>query len=77
MEIFTSRITAKGQTTIPVALRKDLKLAQGDELIFEREGDRVIIRKATILDIAYYRAIQSNLAADWDSAEDNQAYNGL
>jgi antitoxin PrlF len=77
MELFTSRITAKGQTTIPIALRKDLRLAEGDELIFEREGDKVILRKATHLDVAYYRAIQSGLASDWDSADDNEAYNGL
>jgi antitoxin PrlF len=77
MEVFTSRITAKGQTTIPVALRNDLRLAQGDELIFERDGNKIILRKATPMDLAYYRAIQTGLASEWDSPEDNEAYNDL
>ncbi len=33
-----AKITAKGQVTIPVAVRRALDLAQGDEVIFEVAG---------------------------------------
>ncbi|MGF1550692.1 MAG: type II toxin-antitoxin system PrlF family antitoxin [Sphingomonadaceae bacterium] len=40
-----SRITSKAQTTIPQAVRKALGLAVGDELIWEIEGDRVVVSR--------------------------------
>lgn len=32
--IYKSTITSKGQTTIPVKIRDELKLAEGDEIIY-------------------------------------------
>ena len=40
------RITAKAQTTIPRAIRLALGLKPGDEIAYEIEGDRVVIRRA-------------------------------
>ena len=40
MEI--SRVTSKGQITIPVEIRKKLNLKTGDEVVFIEDGDRVI-----------------------------------
>jgi antitoxin PrlF len=40
------RITAKAQTTIPRAVRLALGVKPGDEIAYEIEGDRVIIRRA-------------------------------
>lgn len=40
------RITAKAQTTIPRAVRMALGVKPGDEISYEIEGDRVIIRRA-------------------------------
>lgn len=45
MEI--SKITTKGQITIPVSIRKELNLNPGDKLIFVKEGDGYIIMKAS------------------------------
>jgi antitoxin PrlF len=39
------RITAKAQTTIPRAVRKALGIKPGDEIAYEIEGDRVVIRR--------------------------------
>ncbi len=36
----TSRVTSKGQVTIPAGVRKALDIAQGDDLIFEVSSDR-------------------------------------
>jgi antitoxin PrlF len=40
------RITAKAQTTIPRAVRLALGVKPGDEIAYEIEGDRVILRRA-------------------------------
>ncbi len=44
--MITSRITSKAQTTIPQAVRKALKLRQGDEIAYAIESGRVTISKA-------------------------------
>lgn len=36
-----SRVTSKGQVTIPSAVRKALDIEQGDDLLFEVSPDRV------------------------------------
>ena len=40
------RITAKAQTAIPRAVRLALGVKPGDEIAYEIEGDRVILRRA-------------------------------
>lgn len=40
------RITAKAQTTIPRPVRLALGVKPGDEIAYEIEGDRVIMRRA-------------------------------
>lgn len=34
----TSRVTSKGQVTIPAEVRKALRIEQGDDLVFELEA---------------------------------------
>jgi antitoxin PrlF len=41
-----SRLTSKSQTTIPLPVRLALRLAEGDELLYIVEDDRVILTKA-------------------------------
>lgn len=38
-----STITAKGQTTVPKAIRQALGVKEGDEIAFRVEGDRVTV----------------------------------
>jgi AbrB family looped-hinge helix DNA binding protein len=45
MGAIRSRLTAKGQTTIPKAVREALHVKAGDLLEFEVEQDAVRIRK--------------------------------
>jgi antitoxin PrlF len=44
--MIVGRITAKAQTTIPRAVRLALGVKPGDEISYEIEGDRVIMRRA-------------------------------
>lgn len=39
----SSRVTSKGQVTIPVAIREKLGIKRGDTLVFESRGDHVAI----------------------------------
>jgi AbrB family looped-hinge helix DNA binding protein len=72
----TSRITSKGQTTIPSQVRQRLSLKPGDVLVYELDDDEVRVRKQTPLDVGYLRAVQSTLG-EWDSPEDAAAFDDL
>ena len=41
----TSTVTSKGQVTLPVKVRKHLKIETGDTIIFDFVGDMLVIRK--------------------------------
>lgn len=41
-----TRVTSKGQVTIPVRVRQKLGLRQGDEVEFSENGGETIIRRA-------------------------------
>lgn len=43
----TTRITRKGQVTIPKELREEFGLEEGDELRWEKTEDGIQVRKAT------------------------------
>lgn len=47
MEI--SRITSKGQITIPIEIRKKLNLKTGDKVVFIEDGDRVIFANSSMV----------------------------
>lgn len=73
-----TKISSKGQTTIPVSVRQFLSVDCGDEVIFQLDKkNNVILRKAHPVDIEYLKGIQATLSSEWDSPEDNEAYNDL
>lgn len=43
----TTRITRKGQVTIPKELREEFGLEEGDEVLWQRAEDGIRVRKAT------------------------------
>jgi len=45
----TSRLTSKGQVTIPSAVRRALLLQEGDRVVFRVEGDRAVIARSVDL----------------------------
>ena len=77
MDIEIGKLTSKGQMTVPVTIRKALSLSAGDEVLFEMQNDRVVMRKARLLDVEYLKAVQSDFAEEWNSQGDNEAYNDL
>ena len=44
------RVTQKGQVTIPRQIRLTLSIKTGDEVIFEKDRDKVVLKKKTTAD---------------------------
>jgi antitoxin PrlF len=44
------RVTQKGQVTIPRQIRSILNIKTGDEVIFETDRDKVVLKKKTTAD---------------------------
>lgn len=49
MEMELAKLTSKGQLTIPVAIRKKLRLKEGDKVIFLTDDTGIRIANASIL----------------------------
>ncbi len=73
---FTSRLTSKGQATIPVEVRKALRLKEGDSVIFEMQKGKVTIRRAEALDRAFLKLAETTFE-EWNSPEDEAAFREL
>jgi looped-hinge helix DNA binding domain, AbrB family len=72
--VITSKLTSKAQTTIPQPIRAALRLREGDELVYEIQGDRVVLSKAQPVREGDdpFRTF-----GEWDSPADRRAYGGL
>lgn len=69
-------ITAKGQVTVPKAIREALGLRQGDQLRWDLEDRGVRVRLVSPLDLTYLRGVEAGLQ-EWTSPEDEQAFADL
>ena len=74
----TSKLTSKCQTTIPEKIRGILDLQPGDSVVFEATQDKkIFIRKATLIDFEFARALEGTLVSEWLSEYDEEAYRDL
>ncbi|MFM7464000.1 MAG: AbrB/MazE/SpoVT family DNA-binding domain-containing protein [Cyanobium sp.] len=76
MDAELATITAKGQVTIPKAIRHALNLRQGDQLRWDLEDGGVCVRLVSPLDLTYLRGVEAGLEK-WASPEDEQAFADL
>ena len=72
--MITSKLTSKAQTTIPQSVRAALHLREGDELLYQIEGERVIVTKAkqVSVDDDPFRTFH-----EWNTEADRKAYADL
>jgi len=72
--VITSKLSSKAQTTIPQPIRAALRLREGDELVYEIRGDKVLLTKARqVSDVDDpFRTF-----SEWNSAADRKAYGDL
>ncbi|HEY2445320.1 MAG TPA: AbrB/MazE/SpoVT family DNA-binding domain-containing protein [Rhizomicrobium sp.] len=71
-----SRLTSKGQATIPVEVRRALNLAAGDRVAFRVANGKVTLRKADVLDQAFLKLAEAAFE-EWNSPEDEAAFRDL
>jgi AbrB family looped-hinge helix DNA binding protein len=76
MQTAVSRLTKKYQATVPEAVRSKLNLKAGDVIAFEIDNEIIKIRKALPIDIDFCSALIPTLS-EWESQNDEEAYNGL
>ena len=72
----SSKITPRGQATIPKSVREAAGLYAGDVLAFETDGDRVVVRKVGQEHDGHLQALSETLI-EWTSAEDEEAWRDL
>jgi len=73
----SSRLTSKGQATVPASVRRKLNLKPGDTVVFEEaELGTIRLRKAEPLEAAYLSALERTLS-EWGSENDERAYRDL
>ena len=71
-----SRLSSKGQVTIPVEVRERLGLEPGDVVAYEIEGERAILRRVDPFDVAFHGTLSQTLD-EWSSPEDDEAFREL
>lgn len=72
--VITSKLTSKAQTTIPQPIRAALRLREGDQLVYEIQGDRVVLSRAQQVREGDdpFRTF-----SEWDSDADRKSYGRL
>jgi AbrB family looped-hinge helix DNA binding protein len=71
-----SKISRKGQVTLPRKIRQAIGAKPGDTIAYEVRRGMVILRKVDPFDAAYHAAIAKTLT-EWASPEDDEAFRDL
>ena len=71
-----SRLSAKGQVTVPKEIRKVLGLNAGDLIAYEVRDRVVILKRAEPFDTAFHEALSATLD-EWNTSEDDEAFRDL
>jgi AbrB family looped-hinge helix DNA binding protein len=71
-----SRISAKGQVTIPKEIREVLKLEPGDMIAYELRNGIVTLKRVEPLDTVFHEALSATLD-EWNTPEDDEAFRDL
>ena len=71
-----SKISIKGQITIPAKIRRAMGIKPGNLIAYELQGKTVKLKKIEPFDTAYHAAIAETLE-EWQSPEDDEAFNDL
>lgn len=71
-----SKLSTKGQITIPADLRKAIGIEPGDIVAYELQGKSVKLKRVEPFDAAYLAAVVETLE-EWNSPEDEEAFNDL
>ena len=76
LRVLASKISSKGQVTLPKGIRERLGAEAGDIVVYEVAGDTVTISKIRPFDKAFHASVSQTLD-EWNTAEDDKAFRGL
>ncbi len=71
-----SRLSAKGQITIPRQVRETLKLKPGDMIAYEMQNGVVTLRRVEPFDSEFHKALSATLD-EWAAPQDDEAFRNL
>ncbi len=74
--LFVTKLTTKGQATIPSKVRKVLGVKPGDSVMFAIDGDVVTVKRAERLDAAVLK-LATDSFSDWNTPEADEAFRDL
>lgn len=66
--IFTAKITSKGQVTIPIAIRQKLKLKEGKNIIFWEDENGCAIYNPSEISLNALKRIQTSFDGEAEKA---------
>ena len=76
MPLIASKLSSKGQVTIPKKIRESLRVSPDDWIEYQLQGSVVVMRRAEPFDRAFHPALSEALT-DWSSQEDEEAFRDL
>ncbi len=74
--MIVSRLSPKGQVTVPAEVRRHLGLKPGDTVAYSIDGGRVTLTKLSRVDAAFLRASTESFS-DWNAPEADEAFRDL
>ena len=72
----TSRISSKGQVTIPKKIREAIGLEPGDTIAYEAHDGVITLKHLEPFDAAFHAALSQTLD-EWATPEDDEAFRDL
>lgn len=72
-----SKLTSKHQATVPAEIRAALGLKAGDSIRWDVADGGARVRKAEPIDWQFLKGVEANLAEEWLSPEDMEAWRDL
>lgn len=75
-KVAKSRISSKGQVTLPKAVREAIGARPGDTILYQIKNKEVMLRRAQPFDAAFHSALAGTLD-EWDTEEDDEAFRDL
>lgn len=74
--VFVSRVTTKGQATIPSRVRRALGIRAGDSVQFTIRGKTVLLKRADRFDAGFLK-LATEAFSDWNAPEADEAFRDL
>jgi AbrB family looped-hinge helix DNA binding protein len=72
----TSKLSSKGQITLPKEVRQIIGAKAGDTIAYEVEGNVVRLKRLEPFDAAFHAALSSTLS-EWATDADEEAFRDL